>query len=646
MPDPNDDDTRTTGNDSDSARADAKLTEFANVIGCDDLDVAQVFLDQYGGDVADALEAAFFDDGDDDEWETYSARPGGTAVAAAFEHDDDDGETDSAAVAAAFERDENERDLQERLQAFVGAFLVKYPDLKPAVLTWVPKILLGTSISAKIVDEILKRLGRLGAFIEAFLEEFPELKDRLMARFAMILKCAPVSAKVAEAEAFVADVVKRFDAGDFVGAGTNVAGALLCDGATWTLCPYSWVRHSDANVTFERSKIQVGPPDHKAPFARLTYSWTPGWPKYKSCRTHEGATNFLAMVRKRADSFWNVFDSEWDGVFHAFDVLARVLHKEDQYTFTKNRRTGKVQKSLVCPGWPGKAEASVHLTMDLAFNFPLDYDNVFPQGVAVNKFYKKRAKANGWKVGMLSAKIRRAGGIDPNLTKYNGTQEKGIDVWGIGFSINEHYMYFNTPSTGTGDTIWGRAAAFQGGPQYAAVTVTEQANFFRMLELQEFISYGECAFAGNPVTPQLLREAAIYMSNGGLAADREASAQKKKDTRAKRDPDLDGEARRRAAISVSLSDAARQKGERQGTLVHVSEYKDGSFKYDYKNAIGPGGTRTGVDFRKYGMRSEPEAAVAPNLALTEKGYPVVNEVWIKKHPDAVAEATKALERLK
>jgi hypothetical protein len=46
------------------------------------------------------------------------------------------------------------------------------------------------------------------------------------------------------------------------------------------------------------------------------------------------------------------------------------------------------------------------------------------------------------------------------------------------------------------------------------------------------------------------------------------------------------------------------------------------------------------------MRSEPEAAVAPNLALTEKGYPVVNEVWIKKHPDAVAEATKALERLK
>lgn len=524
MPDPNDDDTRSTGNDSDSARADAKLTEFANVIGCDDLDVAQAFLDQYGGDVADALEAAFFDDGDDDEWETYSARPG-TAVAAAFEHDDDDGETDSAAVAAPFERDENERDLQERLQAFVGAFLVKYPDLKPAVLTWVPKILLGTSISAKMVDEILKRLGRLGAFIEAFLEEFPELKDRLMAQLAMILKGAPVSAKVAEAEAFVADV-KRFDAGDFVVAGTNVAGALLCDGATRTLCPHSWVRPSDANLTFERSKIQVGPPDHKAPFARLTYSWTPGWPKYKSCRTHEGATNFLAMVRKRADSFWNVFDSEWDGVFHAFDVLAGVLHKEDQYRFTKNHRTGKVQKSLVCPGWPGKAEASVHLTMDLAFNFPLDYDNVFPQGVAVNKFYKKRAKANGWKVGMLSAKIRRAGGIDPNLTKYNGTQEKGIDDWGIGFSINEHALQH--PSTGTGDTIWGRAAAFQGGPQYAAVTVTEQANFFRMLELQEFISYGECAFAGNPVTPQLLREAAIYMSNGGLAADREASAQKKR----------------------------------------------------------------------------------------------------------------------
>lgn len=524
MPDPNDDDTRSTGNDSDSARADAKLTEFANVIGCDDLDVAQAFLDQYGGDVADALEAAFFDDGDDDEWETYSARPG-TAVAAAFEHDDDDGETDSAAVAAPFERDENERDLQERLQAFVGAFLVKYPDLKPAVLTWVPKILLGTSISAKIVDEILKRLGRLGAFIEAFLEEFPELKDRLMAQLAMMLKGAPVSAKVAEAEAFVADV-KRFDAGDFVVAGTNVAGALLCDGATRTLCPHSWVRPSDANLTFERSKIQVGPPDHKAPFARLTYSWTPGWPKYKSCRTHEGATNFLAMVRKRADSFWNVFDSEWDGVFHAFDVLAGVLHKEDQYRFTKNHRTGKVQKSLVCPGWPGKAEASVHLTMDLAFNFPLDYDNVFPQGVAVNKFYKKRAKANGWKVGMLSAKILRAGGIDPNLTKYNGTQEKGIDDWGIGFSINEHALQH--PSTGTGDTIWGRAAAFQGGPQYAAVTVTEQANFFRMLELQEFISYGECAFAGNPVTPQLLREAAIYMSNGGLAADREASAQKKR----------------------------------------------------------------------------------------------------------------------
>ena len=439
VPDPNDDDTRSTGNDSDSARADAKLTEFANVIGCDDLDVAQAFLDQYGGDVADALEAAFFDDGDDDEWETYSARPG-TAVAAAFEHDDDDGETDSAAVAAPFERDENERDLQERLQAFVGAFLVKYPDLKPAVLTWVPKILLGTSISAKIVDEILKRLGRLGAFIEAFLEEFPELKDRLMAQLAMMLKGAPVSAKVAEAEAFVADVVKRFDAGDFVGAGTNVAGALLCDGATRTLCPHSWVRPSDANLTFERSKIQVGPPDHKAPFARLTYSWTPGWPKYKSCRTHEGATNFLAMVRKRADSFWNVFDSEWDGVFHAFDVLAGVLHKEDQYRFTKNHRTGKVQKSLVCPGWPGKAEASVHLTMDLAFNFPLDYDNVFPQGVAVNKFYKKRAKANGWKVGMLSAEIRRAGGIDPNLTKYNGTQEKGIDDWGIGFSINEHAL--------------------------------------------------------------------------------------------------------------------------------------------------------------------------------------------------------------
>lgn len=524
MPDPNDDDTRSTGNDSDSARADAKLTEFANVIGCDDLDVAQAFLDQYGGDVADALEAAFFDDGDDDEWETYSARPG-TAVAAAFEHDDDDGETDSAAVAAPFERDENERDLQERLQAFVGAFLVKYPDLKPAVLTWVPKILLGTSISAKMVDEILKRLGRLGAFIEAFLEEFPELKDRLMAQLAMMLKGAPVSAKVAEAEAFVADV-KRFDAGDFVVAGTNVAGALLCDGATRTLCPHSWVRPSDANLTFERSKIQVGPPDHKAPFARLTYSWTPGWPKYKSCRTHEGATNFLAMVRKRADSFWNVFDSEWDGVFHAFDVLAGVLHKEDQYRFTKNHRTGKVQKSLVCPGWPGKAEASVHLTMDLAFNFPLDYDNVFPQGVAVNKFYKKRAKANGWKVGMLSAKILRAGGIDPNLTKYNGTQEKGIDDWGIGFSINEHALQH--PSTGTGDTIWGRAAAFQGGPQYAAVTVTEQANFFRMLELQEFISYGECAFAGNPVTPQLLREAAIYMSNGGLAADREASAQKKR----------------------------------------------------------------------------------------------------------------------
>lgn len=524
MPDPNDDDTRSTGNDSDSARADAKLTEFANVIGCDDLDVAQAFLDQYGGDVADALEAAFFDDGDDDEWETYSARPG-TAVAAAFEHDDDNGETDSAAVAAPFERDENERDLQERLQAFVGAFLVKYPDLKPAVLTWVPKILLGTSISAKMVDEILKRLGRLGAFIEAFLEEFPELKDRLMAQLAMMLKGAPVSAKVAEAEAFVADV-KRFDAGDFVVAGTNVAGALLCDGATRTLCPHSWVRPSDANLTFERSKIQVGPPDHKAPFARLTYSWTPGWPKYKSCRTHEGATNFLAMVRKRADSFWNVFDSEWDGVFHAFDVLAGVLHKEDQYRFTKNHRTGKVQKSLVCPGWPGKAEASVHLTMDLAFNFPLDYDNVFPQGVAVNKFYKKRAKANGWKVGMLSAKILRAGGIDPNLTKYNGTQEKGIDDWGIGFSINEHALQH--PSTGTGDTIWGRAAAFQGGPQYAAVTVTEQANFFRMLELQEFISYGECAFAGNPVTPQLLREAAIYMSNGGLAADREASAQKKR----------------------------------------------------------------------------------------------------------------------
>ena len=524
VPDPNDDDTRSTGNDSDSARADAKLTEFANVIGCDDLDVAQAFLDQYGGDVADALEAAFFDDGDDDEWETYSARPG-TAVAAAFEHDDDDGETDSAAVAAPFERDENERDLQERLQAFVGAFLVKYPDLKPAVLTWVPKILLGTSISAKMVDEILKRLGRLGAFIEAFLEEFPELKDRLMAQLAMMLKGAPVSAKVAEAEAFVADV-KRFDAGDFVVAGTNVAGALLCDGATRTLCPHSWVRPSDANLTFERSKIQVGPPDHKAPFARLTYSWTPGWPKYKSCRTHEGATNFLAMVRKRADSFWNVFDSEWDGVFHAFDVLAGVLHKEDQYRFTKNHRTGKVQKSLVCPGWPGKAEASVHLTMDLAFNFPLDYDNVFPQGVAVNKFYKKRAKANGWKVGMLSAKILRAGGIDPNLTKYNGTQEKGIDDWGIGFSINEHALQH--PSTGTGDTIWGRAAAFQGGPQYAAVTVTEQANFFRMLELQEFISYGECAFAGNPVTPQLLREAAIYMSNGGLAADREASAQKKR----------------------------------------------------------------------------------------------------------------------
>mmetsp|Transcript_7829 Transcript_7829/g.29350 ORF Transcript_7829/g.29350 Transcript_7829/m.29350 type:complete len:459 (+) Transcript_7829:852-2228(+) len=376
-----------------------------------------------------------------------------------------------------------------------------------------------------MVDEILKRLGRLGAFIEAFLEEFPELKDRLMAQLAMMLKGAPVSAKVAEAEAFVADV-KRFDAGDLVVAGTNVAGALLCDGATRTLCPHSWVRPSDANLTFERSKIQVGPPDHKAPFARLTYSWTPGWPKYKSCRTHEGATNFLAMVRKRADSFWNVFDSEWDGVFHAFDVLAGVLHKEDQYRFTKNHRTGKVQKSLVCPGWPGKAEASVHLTMDLAFNFPLDYDNVFPQGVAVNKFYKKRAKANGWKVGMLSAKILRAGGIDPNLTKYNGTQEKGIDDWGIGFSINEHALQH--PSTGTGDTIWGRAAAFQGGPQYAAVTVTEQANFFRMLELQEFISYGECAFAGNPVTPQLLREAAIYMSNGGLAADREASAQKKR----------------------------------------------------------------------------------------------------------------------
>ncbi len=120
---------------------------------------------------------------------------------------------------------------------------------------------------------------------------------------------------------------------------------------------------------------------------------------------------------------------------------------------------------------------------------------------------------------------------------------------------------------------------------------------------------------------------------------------KKKDTRAKRDPDLDGEARRRAAISVSLSDAARQKGERQGTLVHVSEYKDGSFKYDYKNAIGPGGTRTGVDFRKYGMRSEPEAAVAPNVALAGKGYAVVNEGWMQKQPDAVAEAAEALGRV-